>query len=208
MRLGESEQDPFSARAAIFLADWRNIQADLIQDPGLPYTTNIGRGVIRGLDVDLTWRPTFALTLTLSAFLNESRLSHPVADFAVFDGSDDSRLTRALPNIPRNGARLGAAWTGKMSDSAQFSANASLRYVGRSHLGFGPLLDVLQGDYLVAGAMASIDFKAVTVSAHISNVADARANTFAYGNPYSLVQRNQMTPLRPRTIRLGISAHF
>lgn len=208
MRLGSSEHAPFSARAAIFIADWRDIQADLIRDPGLPYTANIGRGIIRGLDVDLTWRPEAALTLTVSAFLNDSELSHPAAGYIVSDGEDDGRLTRALPNVPRNGARLGAAWSRKVSDGTRFNADASLRYVGRSHLGFGPLLDVYQGGYLVTDATTSIDFNSVSVSISIGNATNVRADTFAYGNPYSLAQRKQMTPLRPRTIKLGISARF
>lgn len=208
VRLGTGARAPLSARASIFLADWRHIQADLIRDPGLPYTTNIGRGIISGLDVDLTWRPKPALTVSLAAFLNHSKLSHPAAGYMVSDGQNYGLLTRALPNVARNGARVGAAWSQSISDRTRFKGDASLRYVGRSHLGFGPLLDVSQGDYLVADAMASVDLGAISVSAKISNAADARANTFAYGNPYSLARRKQITPLRPRMITLGINAHF
>lgn len=208
LRLGVAEGGRLAARAAIFSASWHNIQADLVDEPGLPYTTNIGRGIIRGLDFDLTWRPTRSLTATLSAFLNHSELSRPAPGYIITSQQDNAALTRTLPNVAKNGARVGVAWIRQLPEQALLRTNASLRYVGRSHLGFGPLMDVPQGGYLVADATTSVDFGLLALSAGVTNIADVRGNTFAYGNPYSLALRNQSTPLRPRTITLGISARF
>ncbi len=40
------------------------------------------------------------------------------------------------------------------------------------------------------------------------NLFDARGDTFAYGNPFSLRTIRQVTPLRPRTISLRIQRRF
>ena len=44
--------------------------------------------------------------------------------------------------------------------------------------------------------------------AYVDNVADARGNTFAYGNPFSRTRATQATPQRPRTVGVGISRRF
>jgi len=69
-------------------------------------------------------------------------------------------------------------------------------------------MDVTQGQYLVGGLGARLDFARFGISLDIANIADARANTFAFGNPFGLSRQNQVTPLRPRTIRLGFDARF
>jgi outer membrane receptor protein involved in Fe transport len=192
--------DPLSVRAALFLAEWNHIQADLIGGSGLPYTANIGNGRIYGLDGEIRWRLLPALTVTAAAFLNDSRL-HTKSAFA----SDEDN---ALPNIARDGVRVGLeARTGIVS-GVTLTGDASVRYVGRSQLGTDPLLGVSQGDYLLAELGGRLAFGTIGISLDISNLGDGRANTFAYGNPFGLSQRDQVTPLRPRTIRLGIDARF
>lgn len=204
-RLGRPDRDSLSAEVAIFAADWRHIQADLIQAPGLPYTANIGRGFIKGLDSSVAWRATGSLTLNLAAFLNESNLSHPAAEFVSTIGEVRGRASRTLPNIARTGVRVSSTWTREIGAHATLRTIASLRYVGPSHLGFGSLLGVPQGNYTVVDTTISIDFGRFAVSVNVNNAGNSRANTFAYGNPYSLAQRNQVTPLRPRTISLEFS---
>jgi iron complex outermembrane receptor protein len=201
IRLGNKEQNRLSVRAAIFFADWNNIQADLIDSTGLPYTTNIGSGRVFGLDGEVVWRPLPALTLTVSAFLNDSNLYAPAPDFAVTS-------KRTLPNIAHNGSRIAAAWHREIAPGVALSAEASVRFVGKSLLGAGPLLDIQQGGYGVADAGARIDFGKYAVSLDIANIGDARTNSFAFGNPFGLARRDQMTPLRPRTVRLGFAARF
>jgi len=45
------------------------------------------------------------------------------------------------------------------------------------------------------------------VTAGITNLADIRGNRFALGTPFT-TGRDQVTPLRPRTLRLGLDAAF
>jgi iron complex outermembrane receptor protein len=201
IRLGRIDRDPLSLRAALFRAGWDDIQADLIDARGLPYTANIGRGRIIGIDGEIGWRPLPALTVTMSGYVSRSRLVDPAEAFA-------DAGSKSLPGIAGNGGRVAAVWRGRLGEGVDLSTTASLRYVGRSKLGIGSLLAIPQGDYLFGDVGARIDFGPLALSLDIANIGDVRANSFAFGNPFSLAQRDQITPLRPRTIRLGIDRRF
>ena len=200
VRLGQEAYDPLLVRAALFGADWNHMQADLVDTSGLPYTTNIGRGRIYGLDADVTWRPAPELTLSASGFLNDSKLVAPEPQFAATG-------KQTLPNVARNGGRLAAQWR-RENTLGGWSAETSVRYVGKSTLGVGPLLDIPQGNYVVVDTDTRLDFGRFTLSLNLGNIGDVRANTFAFGNPFGLAQRDQMTPLQPRNLRLGINSRF
>ena len=199
LRWGKAH-DRLSVRAALFLAKWNHIQADLIDRAGLPYTANIGKGRVYGLDGEIRWRLSPAMTITAAAFLNDSRLRTE----AVLVGGGDN----GLPNIARDGVRAALEARTEIAPGVTLSGDASMRYVGKSQLGTGPLLGVSQGDYLVAELGGRLAFGNIGISLDIANLGDGRANTFAYGNPFGLSQRDQVTPLRPRTIRLGIDVRF
>jgi outer membrane receptor protein involved in Fe transport len=201
IRWRNKEQDSLSVRAAFFFADWNHIQADLIDGAGLPYTANIGSGRIFGLDGEITWRLSPALTISATAFLNNSDLYEPEPEF-VAPGD------RTLPNIARDGVRVAASWRSAIVSGIALTSEASLRYVGASRLGVGPLQNILQGNYFVGDLGARLDFGKYGVSLDITNIGDVRSNSFSFGNPFGLAQRDQITPLRPRTIRLGIDTRF
>lgn len=208
IRLGDKARDRLSLSAAFFLADWRNIQADLIDGSGLPYTANVGHGFVYGLDGEIAWRLSPELLLTVSAFVNDSQLTEPAPGFDVSEGQGNASIADTLPNIARDGARAAASWRREVRPGIVLNTEASVRYVGLSQLGLGPLLDIPQGNYLVADAGVRLDFSRFGLSLSVDNLADARGNTFAFGNPFGLVQRAQMTPLRPRTVRLGLNVRF
>lgn len=201
LRWRSPQHSRLSGRLAAIFIDWDHIQADLVDDAGLPYTDNIGSGRIYGADVEATWRPTPDLRLAAAAFFNNTYL---------FDAPPGlvARGKHTLPNIPRDGVRGEIAWRRELGGGAILTADASLRYVGKSFLATGSSYDVAQGKYFVAGAGARIDFGRFAVSLDLANIGDARGNTFAFGNPFGLTQRNQVTPLRPRTLRLGIDTRF
>jgi outer membrane receptor protein involved in Fe transport len=200
IRYGHAADDPLLVRSALFAADWNHMQADLVDLDGLPYTTNIGRGRIYGIDADITWRLSPALTLSASAFVNDSRLVAPAPEF-------DTGSTQRLPDVARDGARVSVQTVHEIAIGG-LSVGSSLRYVGRSTLGVGQHLDIPQGNYCVVDADVRLALEKITVSANLDNIGDVRANTFSFGNPFSSAQRDQMTPLRPRTLRLGISSQF
>ncbi len=201
LRWRNGEQDRISVQAAIFTVDWKQIQADIIDDAGLTNTANIGNGRIYGLDGEIRWRPFSSFTFSISAFQNQSFLYRAAPGFVA-----SGKTT--LANVPRDGVRSSVEWHGDVGPNATLSASASLRFVGKSFLGPAPLLDIAQGRYFTGDVGLRLDLDRFGLSLDIRNVGNRRANTFAFGNPFGVAARDQVTPLRPRTIRLGLDTRF
>lgn len=187
--------------ASLSYASWANIQADLIDLRGLPFTTNLGTGRIYGFEAQATWQATPWLRYELAGFLNDSALSRPAPAFATAQDRD-------LPNIARSGARAAVNFKTALPGSRTLTVDGSLRYVGSSNLGIGPPFEVEQGDYIEGELGARIDFGRFGLSLNATNIGNVRGNRFSFGNPFTLAAGRQVTPLNPRTIRIGFDAEF
>jgi iron complex outermembrane receptor protein len=201
VRVGLRGVDRLAFDAAVSYAKWSDIQADLIDSRGLPFTANIGDGRIFGFEAEAAWRATRSLRFDAALFLNDSALVSPRPSFAAADERD-------LPNIATAGARAGAHFATQLTPTMAFSVDASVRYVGKSQLGIGPPIDIEQGGYVDGELGARLDFGRFGLSLDITNVADVRGNRFSFGNPFAVADRTQVTPLRPRAARIGIDAAF
>jgi outer membrane receptor protein involved in Fe transport len=201
IRLGNPGTSSISLNAALSYAWWGDIQADLIDERGLPYTTNLGDGGISGIEVEASWQVTPKLRLDAAAFLNGSSLTDPAPAFAAADETD-------LPNIAAAGGRIGANFRAELAEGADLSVDGAINYVGSSQLGIGAPLDVSQGDYFDSQIGARIGLGRLGISVDVDNLLNGRGNRFAFGNPFRLESRSQVTPLRPRTIRVGMDVAF
>lgn len=212
----------FEMEATASYSRWRNIQADLIDGFGFPTTVNVGDGRVLSLGMSSRWRPLAGLELDAAIYLNDSKVSQPselaltisrstlvslgvAADKGVdISASDFERL----PNIADVSARFGISYKRPVSDNLDFDARAYLRYVGKSTLGVGPILGQEQGDYLDTGLEFRLGNHARGLSLAFFNLLDNRGNRFALGSPFLVRDRNQITPLQPRTVRLGFDMSF
>ncbi|WP_454885323.1 TonB-dependent receptor [Sphingomonas oryzagri] len=199
-RLGDPDTR-LQATAAASFARWRHIQADLVGTDGLPFTTNIGNGRVIGLEASLRWTPSRALALSGGLFLNDSSLDDPEPGFA---GEKDA----SLPNVEDLGLQAQADLTLPLAGSDSTHVYAALRYVGGSKLGVGPTLDLPQGHYVVTSAGIRWQHGRIAVSLDVANLLDDGRNQFALGNPFQFALAREITPLRPRTFRLGLSTGF
>ena len=192
---------PLQATVAVSLASWKNIQADLVGTDGLPVTTNVGNGRVKGLETSIQWRPVRALTLSGSLFLNDSSLDDPAP---AFEGERDA----SLPNVADLGFQARADV--RLPLGARDNANlyGALRYVGSSKLGVGTALDYPQGHYAATNAGVRWDHGRISVSLDVSNLLNDGRNQFALGNPFQIAGGREITPLQPRTFRLGLSTGF
>ncbi len=200
LRFGMQPGAVVSGSIAASVGRWNNVQADLVGLDGLPYVANIGSGILRNLSGDIAVHVAGGLTVEASGFLNASDLSHPTP---AFTGAQD----RDLPNIADAGWRLGARQRQRLV-AAELTLDGSIRYVGQSHLAIYPPFDLPQGRYYDLSAGMRIGFEHWGVTLDLENALDSQANTFAYGNPFSVAAGSQRTPLRPRSIRLGLDAAF
>ncbi|WP_324740318.1 TonB-dependent receptor [Tsuneonella sp. CC-YZS046] len=201
---------------------WRNIQADLIDGFGFPTTVNVGDGRVLSLGLSSRWRPLAGLELDAAVYLNDSKVSQPselaltisretlVSLSAMADNAADVSASdfERLPNIADVSARFGISYQHALTDTLDFDARGYLRYVGKSTLGVGPILGQLQGDYVDTGLEFRLGNRARGLSLAFFNLFDGRGNRFALGSPFLVRDRNQITPLQPRTVRLGFDLSF
>jgi iron complex outermembrane recepter protein len=196
---------------------WRDIQADFIAGSGLPSTANIGDGRVWTLEATGAVRMSDALRLEGAVSYNDGRIDDPstvrlfdlVASAALDPGTSRAQVLARLgqiPNIARVTARAGAGWHGTIA-GADVRADAWIRYVGSSRLGVGPVLGQIQGSYLDSGVTARLGLGALGLTVGVTNIADVRGNRFALGTPFT-TGRDQVTPLRPRSVRVGLDAGF
>lgn len=199
-------------------ASWRDIQADFIDGSGLPSTANIGDGSLWTVEGAAGMQVLDGLRLESGATYNDGRIDEPsrlLVALATSPGTPSgSAAARAealarleqIPNIARFTARVGAVYTTRVA-GARLTIDGWGRYIGSSRLGVGPVLGQRQGSYLDTELSARLDFGRFGVSANASNITDARGNRFALGTPFA-TGRDQITPLRPRTVRIALDTRF
>jgi hypothetical protein len=133
--------------------------------------------------------------------LNDSKVTNPAPSIVISPSAP-------LPNVAQVNASLGANYVIALTSDLDLNLNASARYVGKSRLGLGAILGEEQGDWLDTRIGASLEAGRLSVSLTVSNLLDETGNRFALGSPFTLVEKRQVTPLRPRTLRLGWDLRF
>lgn len=187
--------------ATLSSARWRNIQADLVDADGLPFTANVGTGSIYGFEASAAYRPTRAIRVGLSMFADRSALGSPTSAFVAAND-------RPLPNVAKFGAWASIGFIAPLSGDWTLSGMAQARYFGPSRLGLAPDLAIRQGRYFDSGAKLRLSKGRFGFTIDATNLANARGNRFAFGDPFKVSAGRQYVPLRPRTIRLGFDAEF
>jgi len=229
VRHGRPGAGRFDLAASIAYTRWRDIQADFIDGFGLPSTANIGNGRIWTAGVVAGAALPGALRLEGALLYNDSRVTQPAtglarlfpgtAPLSAFDRAGGlvpgavtaSQLLalrgRQVPNIAGVTARAGIGWNRRLAAGTTLKADAWVRYVGGSRLGIGPVLGEEQGDYLDSAATVRVGRPGLGITLGITNLTDAVGNRFALGTPLA-VGRGQVTPLRPRTVRISLDTAF
>jgi iron complex outermembrane receptor protein len=204
VRKGAAGRDPLAFALNAAYTDWRDIQADVTDRLGLPTTANIGDGRIYTLEGRVAVRPVAALTLDGSVIYNDSRLSQPATFLRTLNYQGTSL---SLPNVANLGGRIAADYRLPVGDTGQLRVSASARYVGKSRLGVGPTFGQEQGDYVDTALSATLRQGAVDYTLSLTNLLDTTGNRFALGTPFNLMA-DYFTPLRPRTLRVGVDFAF
>jgi len=200
MRFGSDAGSRLSGGLSYAYSRWSRVQADLVTDTGFPYVANLGPAQVQYVSANIAWQATSALSLELSAFNTTSKLDRSEPEFqADVEGN--------LPNVADSGARLTTRFERWIGDT-KIILDGSVGYIGTSYLGARAPFDLSQGDYVDTAIGARADFGRWGLSLDIQNLLDGRGNRFSYGNPFSVAEGNQRTPLRPRTVRIGIDASF
>ncbi|HEX7741474.1 MAG TPA: TonB-dependent receptor, partial [Sphingobium sp.] len=203
-RKGVPGRDLIALSANFAYTDWNDIQADVIDRIGMPATANIGDGRIYTLEGRIVVRPLPNLTLDGSIIHNDSRLNRPTDYVQMLRFAGQSL---ALPNVANLGGRLAIDYRTQLSDAASLHLNGTASYVGKSRLGVGPILGRTQGDYVDTALTASLARGPLQLSLSLTNLLDSAGNRFSLGTPFNL-GGDYITPLRPRTLRIGLDFAF
>lgn len=207
-RFGQPGRDPFDLQGSATLSRWKEIQADFLDPSGLPVTSNIGDGRVWTLTVNGGVRVTPQLRFEAGVAWNDGEITHPSNEFIALAGPEIARQgSMEIPNIARVIARGAVDWETRLGGAWRLEANAYARFVGRSRLGIGPHLGDEQGDYLDSGLILRFAHPRRAVSLTVTNLTDEVGNRFAFGAPIA-TGADQITPLRPRTIRIGFEQPF
>lgn len=200
MRFGTDAGSRLSGGLSYAYSRWNRVQADLVTSAGFPYVANLGSAQVHYISAHLAWQATSALSLEVSAFNTASKLDRPTPEF-------QSDKEANLPNVADSGGRLTMRFEPWIANT-KITLDGSVGYIGTSYLGVRAPFDLAQGDYFDTAIGARAEFGRWGLSLDIQNLMDSRANRFSYGNPFSVAEGNQRTPLRPRTVRIGINASF
>lgn len=191
-----------SIRTAGYFAMWDSIQTDQFLPSGLPYTVNVGDGTILGVEAEAAWQATANLRLRGAALLAEPQLTRER------NAAFPSRSDAGLPGVPSLSFSASADYRRPLGGGVALVANAQFAYVGASNVTFDAQRVASMGDYGASKIRAGFEKDNWRLEAFVDNLADVRGNTFAFGNPFSFLRTQQVTPLRPRTIGLTLQKSF
>ena len=119
-----------------------------------------------------------------------------------------SSSTVPKPDSEKASGRFSAEYNITLTDRLDLNLHGAARYVGESVLGVGPVLGEEQGEYFDLSFGARVDRGAHSLSLNVTNLLDEVGNRFAVGSPFTLIEQRQITPLRPRTVRVGWQLRF
>jgi outer membrane receptor protein involved in Fe transport len=206
-RFGRPRTDRVDLAGSLIWSRWSDIQADFLDATGLPVTDNIGDGrvwsatVNGGVRINREWR------VEAGVAWNDGRITRPSATLTALTAASFGRDDMSIPNIAKVVGRAAIDFERDIGFGRRVELNLYGRYVGTSRLGIGSRLGQQQGDYFDSGLVARLVGKGWAMSLSATNLADQVGNRFAFGAPV-LMGEEQLTPLRPRTVRLGLDWAF
>jgi outer membrane receptor protein involved in Fe transport len=188
-----------AVRAAAYYDDWRNIQTDQYRPSGLAYTANVGDARILGLETEVDARLPYGLSVQANGLISDSRIRNANPDFLPL-------VAGALPGVPKSSGGILIAYQRPLNDTFSLRVVAQTNYVGAAGLSFSAAQQM--DHYWRTGFSAEVDTTHWGLMAYITNPFNESGDTFAYGNPFSFGLVRQVTPQRPRTVGVRLSAAF
>jgi outer membrane receptor protein involved in Fe transport len=202
LRLTSRGSAQLAAQLFAAITWWHAIQADILDANGLPVTANVGNGKVRSVTGSLDWKPISSLDARIAATLARGRVTG-------YDGPLNAIVRTSLPNVARDTLAASLDYRHAINDRHSLGGGVSLEHVGPSVLGSGSVLSkIRQGGYWLLAGGADVDIGANTVSINVDNILDSDADSFAFGTPSFRYNGQQLTPLRPRTVRIGLQHRF
>ena len=193
--------DRLQGRVAVFYATWESVQSDQYLSDGTAFSANIGNGDNRGVEAEAALRLTDQIDLRAAALLNDPQITRRNPEFS-------TRSDAGLPGVSRASASLGVDYHHDLSGDRAVRLQGQATYVGASYLTFDADRSHEMGEYLGLRGVASLEAARWTLSATLDNPLGAHGNSFSFGNPFLITRERIITPPRPRTLALRLTARF
>ena len=113
-----------------------------------------------------------------------------------------------LPSASGPSALVAVNYEVALAARTHLLLRANARYVGKARLDISPAVQPEQGGYFDTELLARLRMGRTSFYVDVQNVLDTLGNRFGAGAPYALFTGNQFTPLRPRTITIGVERSF
>ncbi len=192
-------------RGATFLTWWRQMQTDQFADTGLPVIGNVGDARNFGAEVEVVYHPTTAWTIRANASWNHAELTKVTADFGTSLGAE---VSHPLPGAPSFDGGIGLTYEWPVLGDWTATFGGDYRYSGAAHLLFNAENSRQADAYHMLDMRLDMRRGSWLVRLYADNIMNSDANSFAFGNPFSLASVEQVTPLKPRTIGLEVSWRY
>lgn len=178
----------------LFALTWSDIQSDILLPSGLIGTANFGRAHNFGGEVLVNWRDS-RIAAEAGATYQHGDI---YAETSVFGRVDDAHL----PAIPRLKAHARLSVPLFTEGKTSLRTGGTAQYTDRTRLSFDPTLNRQTDSHAVFGAFVQFDRGNFRWTLSGENLTNSQADTFGFGNPFSVRHIAHRTPLRPRTVML------
>lgn len=216
-----------TVNSAVFVANWTQIQALEYSYLGLPEVANVGDARVWGAEMEFFYRPHYQFELQGHLSLSDSKITKTNFSFGAEEGDP-------LPGAPKFSAGVSGRYEFDMGMGLTGSLSADYVYVGGADLLFNKFTTPRTDPYHLNNVRFSMGKGRWQVTVFANNLFDSKANSFAFGNPFSLEDptleepifiepldpgfetgipaagptSDQFTPLRPRTVGVELGWRF
>jgi outer membrane receptor protein involved in Fe transport len=193
--------DRLRGRVAVFYATWESVQSDQYLPDGTAYTTNIGNGANWGIEAEAAFRVSGRLDLRAAALIDDPEITKLNLAFSTRKDAD-------LPGVSRTSASFGIDYHRELPWGPALRLQGQASYVGPSYLTFDADKAHRMGESLSLRGIASLSTPDWTLSATLDNPLNSHPNSFSFGNPFLIARDQIVTPPRPRTLSVRLTARF
>lgn len=180
----------------VFHSIWNDMQADLIRPNGLSFTSNLGDGRNKGIELETIFAVTERLRLLANVSWND-----PTVPSTGMTGA----VTNRLPGAPKFASAVAAQYQHPLGRGYTAFANVKAEIIGKAQLTIGTLPMSSVPAYKTVNLRAGVFNDHWRLAAYVTNLTDTQSNTYAFGNPFSLGRLSQAIPVRPLTVGLSVS---
>lgn len=185
-----------NVNVTLFHSFWNDMQADLIRPNGLSFTSNLGDGRNKGVELETIFAPAEGLRLLANISWND-----PTVPSTGMAGA----VTNRLPGAPKFASAFAAQFQRPVGRGYMGYINVKTEVIGKSQLAIGTLPMSSVPAYSTANMRVGIYNEHWRLAGYITNLTNTRSSTYAFGNPFSLGHISQAIPVRPMTVGLTAS---